>query len=64
MVIDKGMNSEDNFAWIDEHPRVHFVTTYSPYFAEELAAIPLNKFEPIDAKKNRQLAQENKGHDI
>jgi transposase len=29
VVIDKGMNSEGNYAWIDEHSRIHFVTTYS-----------------------------------
>jgi transposase len=23
VVIDKGMNAQDNFAWIDEHSRVH-----------------------------------------
>ena len=30
VVIDKGMNSEDNYAWIDEHSRNHFVTAYPP----------------------------------
>ena len=28
VVMDKSMNSKDNFAWIDEHSRIHFVTTY------------------------------------
>ena len=28
VVIDKGMNSDGNYAWIDEHSRIHFVTTY------------------------------------
>jgi transposase len=60
VVIDKGMNSKDNYAWIDDHPRVHFVTTYSPFFAEELAATPLEKFEKVDIEKNRQLVADDK----
>ncbi|MCG2817867.1 MAG: IS1634 family transposase [Actinomycetia bacterium] len=58
VVLDKGMNSDDNYAWIDEHKRMHFVTTYSTYFAEELAQTPLDKFEPVDTEKNRRLADE------
>jgi transposase len=57
VVIDKGMNAPGNYAWIDEHSRVHFVTTYSTYFAEELAATPLERFEPADTEKNRKLSQ-------
>ena len=38
VVIDKGMNAEENFSWIDEHSRIHFITTYSTYFAQDLAA--------------------------
>ena len=55
VVIDKGMNSEDNYAWIDEHSRIHFITTYSTYFAQDLAATPLGQFEPVDTPGNRQL---------
>jgi transposase len=60
VVIDKGMNSEDNFAWIDEHSRIHFVTTYSTYFAQELAATPIERFEPVDIAKNRRLVEDGK----
>ena len=59
VVIDKGMNAEGNFAWIDEHSRIHFITTYSTYFAQELAALPLDRFEPADTKANRRLMDEN-----
>lgn len=69
VVIDKGMNSEENFAWIDEHTRVHFITTYSTYFAKELAQTSLDKFETVDTEKNRCLpkddqilAYRSKGH--
>jgi len=55
VVIDKGMNSEDNFSWIDEHARIHFITTYSTYFAQDLATVNLDHFEPVDMEKNRQL---------
>lgn len=63
VVIDKGMNSEDNFAWIDAHPRMHFVTSYSTYFAQELALINLDRFEVADTAKNHRLVQENKAED-
>lgn len=60
VVIDKGMNSEDNYAWIDEHSRIHFITTYSTYFAQDLAATPVDKFEPVDTPENKRLMEENK----
>jgi len=55
VVIDKGMNSESNYAWIDEHARIHFVTTYSTYFAQDLATTTLDRFEPLDIEKNKKL---------
>jgi len=63
VVVDKGMNSEDNIAWIDEHQRVHFITSYSPYFAQDLAEIPLDKFEPVDTRKNRALTKKDREAD-
>lgn len=63
VVIDKGMNSEENFAWIDESPRVHFITTYSPYFAQDLATTPLKQFSPIETERNGQLAGQGKTED-
>jgi transposase len=63
VVIDKGMNSEGNYTWIDEHQRVHFVTTYSTYFAQELAMTPLEKFEPIDLERNQRQAAKGKEFD-
>jgi len=63
VVVDKGMNSEGNFAWIDEHSRMHFVTTYSTYFAEDLATTPLDAFEPADTEKNRRLVEKGKEDD-
>ena len=59
VVFDKGMNAEENYAWIDEHSRIHFITTYSTYFAQDLAATPLDRFEPADTKGNRRLIEEN-----
>lgn len=60
VVIDKGMNSDDNYAWIDEHSRIHFITTYSTYFAQDIAATPLGRFEPVDIPHNRRLVEEGK----
>ncbi len=55
VVVDKGMNSESNYSWIDEHPKMRFVTNYSTYFASDLAEIPLKRFEVTDTPKNRRL---------
>jgi transposase len=63
VVIDKGMNSENNFTWIDDHARIHFVTTYSTYFASELATTALDHFEPVDTAKNRQLIEDKNPED-
>jgi len=63
VVIDKGMNSEDNFRWVDEHARVHFVTTYSTYFSEDLTAVPLDRYEVVDIVKNRRLIKEKRRND-
>lgn len=60
VVFDKGMNAEDNFSWIDEHSRIHFVTTYSTYFARELASTSLEYFEPADTEMNRRLIEKDK----
>lgn len=64
VVIDKGMNSESNYAWIDEHARIHFVTTYSTYFAQELASTTLERFEPADIEKNKVLLQDGNREDL
>jgi len=57
VVIDKGMNSEGNYSWIDDHARIHFITTYSTYFAQELASTPLDRFKTVDTDKNRKLIE-------
>jgi len=64
VVIDKGMNSESNFAWIDDHARIHFVTTYSTYFAQELATTTLDRFEPVDIAKNKKLFGDGNREDL
>jgi len=60
LVIDKGMNSKDNFALIDEHARVHFVTTYSTYFEPDLAAVDLKAFDVLDTKENKEAPEKDK----
>ena len=64
VVIDKGMNSESNYAWIDEHARIHFVTTYSTYFAQDLATTTLDRFEPLDIAKNQKLLAAGNHEDL
>ena len=63
VVIDKGMNADDNYAWIDEHSRMHFITTYSTYFAQDLAATPLDRFEPADTAQNRRHIEDGREDD-
>lgn len=60
VVIDKGMNSEGNYTWIDEHSRIHFITTYSTYFAQKLAVTPLDRFEVADTSSNRPLIEKER----
>ena len=47
VVFDKGMNSPEAIRTIDDHGRVHFITTYSPHFVEELAGTDLKQFAPL-----------------
>lgn len=56
VVIDKDMNTDTNYGWLDEHPRMHFITTYSTYFAQQLAATPLSdRFEAADTTEKPAL---------
>ena len=57
IVFDKGMNSEDNIKAIDIQEDIHFITTYSSYFAKNLVQIKLKKFQPVDIDKNRELSE-------
>jgi len=59
VVFDKGMNSEENIAAIDENQHVSFITTYSTYFAEELIHVDRSSFSPVDTEKNRKLREQN-----
>lgn len=52
VVFDKGMNSEPGIQIIDDHTRIHFITTYSPYYIEELAGADQKKFAPLDIPGN------------
>lgn len=55
VVVDKGMNSDDNIAAIDAMPGVHFITTYSTHYADDLVRIKSSQFKPVDSSKNRKL---------
>jgi transposase len=64
IVFDKGMNSEANIMSIDDNSSVHFITTYSPCFAEELVEIKLDQFKPVKSKKNSRLKEIGKEQDL
>jgi transposase len=62
LVIDKGMNSPENFQILDEQSDVHFITTYSPSFAEKLVLASRDRFVPVETSRNKRL-QEQGCHD-
>jgi transposase len=61
LFFDKGMNSSENIASMDAAPAVHFITTYSPSFAEDLIRTKPSLFKAVDTVKNRELIK--KGHE-
>lgn len=64
LVFDKGMNSDENIAVIDDSPRVHFITSYSPYFAADLASTNIKNFVPLNIKHNLALIEKGKNNDV
>jgi transposase len=52
LVFDKGMNSQENMAFLDDDLKVHFITSYSLYHAEEMEEIPLELFSPLESADN------------
>jgi transposase len=64
VVFDKGMNSEENIALIDSRSRLHFITTYSTYFAEHLARLDPKHFHPLDIPKNQALREKGREGDL
>lgn len=64
IVLDKGMNSEDNFAAIDANPRTHFITTYSLHFAKGYRKVKDSEFKPVDTPKNRRLLETDHEEDL
>jgi transposase len=56
VIVDKGMNAEENFAAIDAASGIGFITTYSPSYEERFVHVDMKKFAPVDTNKNRELA--------
>ena len=63
IVFDKGMNAEENMAVLDKRKDVHFITTYSTYYAEDLVQVPLDRFEVVATDKNRRLEESGQKDD-
>lgn len=63
VVFDKGMNSDENIEFIDESTRIHFITTYSPYFAEDLAATDIKRFVPLSIRGNVRKDEDGRSAD-
>jgi transposase len=63
VVFDKGMNAEEHVSNIDAMAEAHFVTTYSPYLADEFIHVPRERFGPVDTPKNRKLSKQGRDDD-
>ena len=63
VVFDKGMNADENIGLIDANEQINFITTYSPYYADELVHVSLKKFAPVDTHKNRKLHEYGRDED-
>lgn len=63
VVFDKGMNSNENISYIDDRQHIHFLTTYSPYYAEYEAKKDPDTFEVLDIPKNHKLKAQGKEGD-
>ena len=64
VVFDKGINAEANMEAFDENKGLDFITTYSTYFARDLAEVSLEAFAPVETPKNRELRQKGKEEDL
>jgi transposase len=64
IVFDKGMNSADNISAIDAVEGVHFITTYSPYFADELIHVDLERFQVAATRRNQELRAQGRDDDL
>ena len=64
VVFDKGMNSEENITAIDDNARIHFITTYSPFFVEDLAGLDVKHFSPLDIKSNQKKIADGLEDDV
>jgi transposase len=63
VVFDKGMNADDNIAFIDGNEQINFITTYSTSYSEELIHAGLDKFQPVETRKNRELHEHDQDED-
>jgi len=63
LVFDKGMNSEVNIENIDARENLHFITSYSPYFVQDLAEKDPSNFIPVDTAPNRELVRQGREED-
>ena len=63
MAFDKGMNSVENIATLDGYEDIHFITSYSTAYAEELVKVHLDQFSVVNTEKNKTLAEAGKEAD-
>jgi len=64
VIFDKGMNSEENIALIDGKTEIHFITTYSTYFADYLARRDPRDFGLLEIPKNQRLREKERENDL
>jgi transposase len=64
IVFDKGMNSPENINTIDAANGVHFITTYSPSFADELIHVGLERFQMASTRRNQERHAQDREDDL
>jgi len=57
------MNAFDNIAILDGYDDIHFITSYSTAYSEELVKIKMDQFIAVDTEINKRLAANGKEAD-
>ena len=63
IAFDKGMNAFENITILDGYDDIHFITSYSTAYAQDLVKIKMDQFIAVDTETNKRLAANGKEAD-
>jgi transposase len=63
IAFDKGMNAFENITILDGYDDIHFITSYSTAYAQDLVKIKMDQFIAVDTETNKRLAENGKEAD-